>query len=67
MPQHTRPVFSAAMRDPLVAVLEKLEAINDYSKKYHHDTNPGSADSEPLSDGELETYTQRTLVIVGGY
>ncbi|MEW5704418.1 MAG: AAA family ATPase [Pseudomonadota bacterium] len=52
---------------PMSAALEELEGINDYSKKYHHDTNPGKADSEPLNDGELQGYVQRTLKIVGGY
>jgi len=47
--------------------LAELEGINDYSKKYHHDTNPGKADAEPINDGELQTYVQRTLTIVGGY
>lgn len=44
-----------------------LAEINDYSKKYHHDTNPGKADSELIDDGELQTYVDRTLKIVGGY
>jgi wobble nucleotide-excising tRNase len=52
---------------PLSAALEELEAINDFSKKYHHDTNPGKADAEPLNDGELQLYVKRTLAIVGGY
>jgi hypothetical protein len=47
--------------------LDELGSINDYSKKYHHDTNPGKADAEPLNDGELQGYVQRTLAIVGGY
>lgn len=52
---------------PMHPALEDLEGINDYSKKYHHDTNPGKADSEPINDGELQGYVQRTLTIVGGY
>ena len=52
---------------PMHVALEELEGINDYSKKYHHDTNPGKADSEPIDDGELTTFVQRTLTIVGGY
>jgi hypothetical protein len=47
--------------------LEELGSINDYSKKYHHETNPGKADSEPINDCELQGYAQRTLEIVGGY
>jgi wobble nucleotide-excising tRNase len=52
---------------PMSPALTELASINDYSKKYHHDTNPGKADSEPLNDGEVQGYVQRTLVIVGGY
>lgn len=47
-------------------LLEDLEDINDYSKKYHHNTNPG-ADSEPITDGELHSFVQRTLEVVGGF
>ncbi len=52
---------------PMFNALEDLEGINDYSKKYHHKTNPGKADAEPINDGELTTYVQRTLSIAGGY
>ncbi|GAB2209098.1 AAA family ATPase [Roseibium sp. ROS1] len=52
---------------PMHPALEELESINDFSKKYHHDTNPGKADNEPINDGELQGYVQRTLLIVGGY
>ena len=51
---------------PPQALLEDLEDINDYSKKYHHETNP-SADSEPINDGELRSFVRRTLEVVGGY
>lgn len=47
--------------------LPELTEINDYSKKYHHETNPGKADNEPLNDGELQSYARRTLDIAGGY
>lgn len=60
-------VRSAGVTHPMHDALEELAAINDYSKKYHHDTNPGKADSEPLDDGELSTFVSRTLSIVGGY
>lgn len=52
---------------PMHPALEELEGINNYSKKYHHDTNPGKADSELINDGELKTYVQHTLAIAGGY
>lgn len=39
---------------------DELEDINNYSKKYHHDQNPG-ADSEPINDTELKSYAQRAI------
>ena len=47
------------------ADLSDIEALNDYSKKYHHDQNP-SADSEPISEDELHGFVKRTLRLVGG-
>jgi wobble nucleotide-excising tRNase len=47
------------------ADLSELEAINEYSKKYHHDQNP-NADSELISPDELHGYVKRTLRLVGG-
>lgn len=52
---------------PLYGELGEIEAINDYSKKFHHDTNPGQADNELVNDGELQSIVQRTLLITGGY
>ena len=57
----------ASADHPMYPALEELEGINDYSKKYHHDTNPGKADNEIINDGELQEYVKRTLAIVGGY
>jgi wobble nucleotide-excising tRNase len=39
-----------------------LHEINDFSKKFHH-TNPNS-DNEPIYDGELKTYVERTFQII---
>jgi wobble nucleotide-excising tRNase len=47
----------------LVPELPSLEEINDYSKKYHHRSNP-NADSEPINDTELRTFCTRTLELV---
>jgi wobble nucleotide-excising tRNase len=47
------------------ADLSEIEAINDYSKKYHHDQNP-NANSEHLSPDELYGFVKRTLKLVGG-
>ncbi len=62
-----KKVRDEGAQHPMHSVLEELEGINDYSKKYHHDTNPGKEDGEPISDGELETFVKRTLDIAGGY
>ena len=47
------------------ADLFELEAINNYSKKYHHDQNPNS-DPESISGDELHGFVKRTLRLVGG-
>lgn len=39
-----------------------LNEINDYSKKFHH-TNP-NADSEPISDAELNNYVTQTFEMI---
>ena len=52
---------------PLRTTLGELTSVNDYSKKYHHEQNPGRADTEPINDCELQGYVRRTLLIVGGY
>lgn len=44
--------------------LDELEDLNDYSKRYHHNTNPGGAETEPVDGGELRTYVQRNLDFV---
>lgn len=46
-------------------ILDELDALNDYSKKYHHNTNP-SFDKELIDDGELASYAKRALGLVGG-
>jgi len=46
------------------AMLADLEAINGYSKKYHHQQNV-NADTEPINDDELHGYVRRTLRLVG--
>ncbi|MBX6362147.1 MAG: AAA family ATPase [Acidobacterium ailaaui] len=47
------------------ADLIELEAINDYSKRYHHQQNP-NADIELINEDELHAYVKRTLRLVGG-
>jgi len=45
-------------------ILNEIEDINDYSKRFHHNNN-SAADNEPLDDNELRAYAQRTLNLVG--
>ena len=52
--------------DAAKVILEEVEAVNDFSKRYHHNTN-SAADSEAIDDGELESFVMRTLQIVGGF
>ena len=47
------------------ADISEIEAINDYSKKYHHDQNLNT-DSESLSADELHGFVKRTLRLFGG-
>ena len=47
-------------------ILSELEAINDFSKRYHHNQNAMSA-TEPIDDTELLAFTKRTLRLVGGF
>jgi len=47
------------------ADVDEIEAINEYSKRYHHDQNP-NADSESISNDELHGFVKRTLRLVGG-
>jgi wobble nucleotide-excising tRNase len=47
------------------ADIPEMEAINEYSKKYHHQQNP-NADTEPIDEDELHGYVKRTLRLVGG-
>lgn len=45
--------------------LSELEAINNYSKRYHHDQNP-NAHAEHISDAELRSYVEKTLELIPG-
>jgi hypothetical protein len=45
--------------------VQEIEDINDYSKQFHHSTNP-DADSCPITDGELRSYVARALRVISG-
>lgn len=64
-----KKIREAQAGSPLISaqpILEELEAVNDYSKKYHHNTN-SSSESEPIDDAELQSYSKRALELVGGF
>jgi len=64
-----RRLDAFALPSPLTkaqCILAELEDVNEFSKKYHHRDNPG-ADTEPITDRELQAYVKRTLDIVGRF
>ena len=44
--------------------VEEMTKLNNYAGRFHHDTNPGNADTAPVTDGELKPYVQRALALV---
>jgi wobble nucleotide-excising tRNase len=47
----------------LKPLIPELSAINDYAARFHHDTNL-AADTAPVTEGELLTFTRRTLDLI---
>ena len=54
----TNPLSHAA------GLVEVLNEINDYAGQFHHDTNPGGADSVAITASELKTFVDRALAVV---
>jgi len=50
---------------PAKVILEDLEDINGFSKRYHHADNP-RASAEPIDDTELSSFVKRTLEVAAG-
>ncbi len=46
------------------SLVDEIGQINDYAGQFHHDTNPGNADSSPVAIAELTAYAQRALDVV---
>jgi len=44
--------------------VEEMTNLNNFAGRFHHDTNPGNADTAPVTDGELRPYVQRALTLV---
>lgn len=49
---------------PLRDIVDELDEINDYCRRYHHGENPHAA-TEPIDDNELRGYVKRTLTLAG--
>lgn len=62
-------IRNAPDTDPAAAakcIVDRVAEINEYSKRYHHSSNP-SADTEIVDETELLTFVEQTLEIVGGF
>jgi wobble nucleotide-excising tRNase len=46
------------------SMLDEIEDINDYSKRYHH-SKDSTAGNDPIDDNELRAFAQRALKVVG--
>ena len=49
---------------PLYPIVEDLDELNMYCRRYHHAENPNAA-SEQIDDAELQGYVKRALKLVG--
>jgi wobble nucleotide-excising tRNase len=45
-------------------LVNELNEINEYAGQFHHDTNPGKADTVVIVRSELRTFSERALNIV---
>lgn len=58
-------VRNAGATHQLFPLLDELDALNEYTCRYHHGENPNAA-TEPISDTELQGFVKKTLAITGG-
>ena len=58
-------VRTAGPTHQLFPLLDNLEALNEYTRRYHHGDNPNAA-TEPINETELQGFVRRTLGITGG-
>jgi len=57
-------IRTAGATHQLFPLLDDLDAINDYTRRYHHGENPNAA-TEPINDTELQGFVKKTLEIIG--
>ena len=55
----------AGSNHQLFHILDDLDGLNEYTRRYHHGENPNWA-TEPIDETELQGFVHRTLEIVGG-
>ena len=51
-------------RAPSFPMVDDLDDLNIYTRRYHHGENPQAA-VEPISDGELHCFVKKTMTITG--
>jgi len=58
-------VRSAGSSHQLFPLLDNLDLLNEYTRRYHHGENPNAA-TEPIDGTELQGFVKKTLAITGG-
>ena len=58
-------VRTAGPAHQLYSLLDDLDALNEYTRRYHHGENLNAA-TEPINDTELQGFVKKTLTITGG-
>ena len=57
-------IRDAGTAHPLYPIVEDLDELNMYCRRYHHAENPNAA-TEPIDDAEPQGYVKRTLKLAG--
>jgi len=57
-------IRAAGPAHQLFSLINDLDALNEYTRRYHHGENPNEA-TEPISDIELQGFVKKTLTITG--
>lgn len=57
-------IREAGAEHPLHAIVDDLDELNLYCRRYHHGENPNAA-TEAIDNAELQAYVRRTLKLVG--
>lgn len=57
-------IRGAGAAHPLSSIVDDLDELNMYCRRYHHGENPNAA-TEAVDDAELQGYIKRTLKLVG--